>query len=296
VTASEITIRPASAADLARIWDIRFRNDIRGEANPPEQGPIPPYLGHLLETADVRVAERGGSTIGYVAITERSGFFYLNDLFVDPESQSASAGKTLLRAVLPATDRPLCVMASSDHRAVALYTRFGMTPRWPSIDLEAASAELRFPAASDVELVEAEFGDPLLIDWDAEASGRRRDIDLRFWCEREGGRAFWCLKDGMVAGYGVVRFEAGRNWHPEAVLVGPIGVKDRADAASCLVAIAERASKDAPFVELIVVGPHPGLAPLLGAGFRIAYIGTYGANEHAVIDPARYVCSGGDLL
>ena len=116
----------------------------------------PPYLAHLLETADLRVAERDGRVAAYAAAITRAGVVYLNDLFVDPNAQSAKLGQELLQAILPSGDEPRCVLASTDFRAIALYARFGMTPRWPNIDLEADAASLSFPVDQRIELIAAD--------------------------------------------------------------------------------------------------------------------------------------------
>jgi GNAT superfamily N-acetyltransferase len=296
VSANEALVRLARIDDLSRIWDIRFRNDVAGEANPPIQGPTPAYLSHLLETADICVAERDGMVVAYAAASERGGIIYLNDLFVDPCAQSGKLGNALLQAVLPNDGAPRCVLASTDFRAIALYTRFGMAPLWPNIELEAASSAISLDVDASVDLIEADAADPELVAWDAAIGGRSRAVDIRFWQECEQGVFFWCRSAGRTIGYAAALFAAARNWHPEAVVIGPVGARDPLDAARCLFAIVEWAARRAPFVQVAVPGPHPGLVGLLKGGMRIGYVETYGATDDRIVDPARYVGSGGDLF
>src|SRR5215218_10742224 len=119
-------IRPAVAADLDRVWDIRHANDIAGQATVPHQGPTPAYLTHLREHGSLLVAEKGNRIVGYAGLVNRGEVAYLTDLFVDPECQSATVGRQLLEQILPQDPTILSTLASTDHRAIALYTRAGM--------------------------------------------------------------------------------------------------------------------------------------------------------------------------
>jgi GNAT superfamily N-acetyltransferase len=296
MNAPEAVVRPATAADLPRLWDIRFRNDVAGDPNPLVQGAIPTYLPHLLETGDLRVAERAGDIVAYAAATARSGVIYLNDLFVDPCAQSSKLGQTLLRAVLPESATPRCVLASTDPRAIALYVRFGMVARWPNLELAASSNDVALAADPDLELIEVDAADLDLVARDEESSGRSREVDLRFFQERERGIFLWVRKASRIIGYAAVRFAAARNWHPEAVVVGPVGAREPGDASRCLIAAVGWAAARGPCVEIAVPGPHPGLPGLLDGGLKIVYVETFGASDGGIVDPARYVGSGGDLF
>jgi hypothetical protein len=68
------------------------------------------------------------------------------------------------------------------------------------------------------------------------------------------------------------------------------------DAVACVVAAVSWARERQPDVELAVPGSHPALKPLLDGGFAIEYVETYCASDPALVDPTRYVGSGGDLF
>ncbi len=293
---ASLLIRSALRDDLQRIWDIRYLNDIDGQINPPAQGPIPPYLPHLFNHGKLLVAERAGQVLAYAGATERSGITYLNDVFVDPAMQSEKLGQALLRAILPESDAPKYVLASTDFRAIALYARFGMAPRWPNFDIENTSSVLSFSFEPSLELVPVSLDDVNLVAWDAEISGRSRPLDFHFWREKEQGAAFWCRRDGQIVGYAVARFAASRTFNPEAAVIGPVGVRDPAHAAACVVAVTRWAASRAPYVKMAIPGPHPALVPLLASGLRIVYTQLYGSSAAGIVDPERYVGSGGDLF
>ena len=289
-------LRTATPADLEQVWDIRFANDVAGASTIPQRGTPPPYLAHLLAHGTLLIAERDGRVVGYAGRVDRGGVAYLTDLFVDLAHQSGAIGRSLLQRIF-ADDPPVrCTLASSDFRALALYTRAGMTPRWPNVLLRAtAESQLSLPQAR-VELAPADGKDPELLFWDQACSGRLRPDDLLFFLTGERGQAFWFRRGNETVGYGIVRLGAGRLWYPEAVSIGPLGVGSAADAIDCVVAAVAWARERSASIELAVPGPQPALKPLLDAGFAIEYVETYCASDPVLVEPMRYVGSGGDLF
>jgi GNAT superfamily N-acetyltransferase len=291
-----ITVRPATTDDLATLWDIRYADEILDDPHPPAAGSVPPYLRHVLASGTLVIAELDGQSLGFAGLVRRGATAFLTDLFVHPHGQSGTVGRTLLRQTLPKDGTTLLTLSSTDHRALALYTRAGMQPRWPNVLLEAGSATLGPLPSTGIEVVAADPNDPALVRWDEEASGRPRPEDVAFCIWGEDGQPLWLRRDGEVVGYAIVRFGAGRLWHPEAVTIGPIGVR-RADVAdACVLAAVDWARTRGSFFEIAVPGTHPALAPLLEGRFRIAYLETYCATDAGLVDPTRYVGSGGDLF
>lgn len=289
-------VRSARSADLEAIWDIRFADDVAGAATIPERGSPPPYLTHLLDHGTLLVAESDAQIVGYAGRVDRGGVAYLTDLFVNPTRQSASVGRQLLRRIFADEPRVRCTLASSDFRALALYTRAGMTPRWPNVLLRAtAESDLLLPSA-DIVMEPAAVNDPELRFWDQACSGRLRPHDLDFFVAGEKGQVFWFRRGEEIIGYGIIRFGAGRLWYPDAASVGPIGVGAADDAMACVIAAVTWARERRADVELAVPGPHPALKPLLEGGFVIEYVETYCASDAALVDPTRYIGSGGDLF
>ena len=183
----DLMIRPAADDDLQRLWEIRAATEAPDPLNPPPAGAPSAVLGHLVRTATLLLAERDGQIVGFGGRADRSGVAFLTDLFVDPTLQSAAVGKTLLRELFQGAGVKRFTLASTDARAVALYTRTGMTPRWPNFDLVADSARLRLPNVRNVALRPADPLDPAFLDWDFDVGKRRRPQDLDVLSERANG-------------------------------------------------------------------------------------------------------------
>jgi ribosomal protein S18 acetylase RimI-like enzyme len=289
-------IRAAVATDLDRLWDIRHANDVAGQIAVPDQDPTPAYLAHLQEHGSLLVAESGGRIVGYAGLVDRGGFAYLTDLFVDPASQSLSIGRQLLEQILPTDSRTTCTLATTDYRAISLYTRAGMAPRWPNLLLEVSVGRLREISLPRIEMFSADPFDPALHRWDHAASGRDRPVDLSFMVHAEQGQPFWFGKGGEIIGYGIIRFNAIRPWRPDTITIGPIGAATAVNARESVLAAVHWARSRGAIIEIAVPGPHPVLGTLLAAGFTITYVETYCASAATLVNPARYVGSGGDLF
>jgi ribosomal protein S18 acetylase RimI-like enzyme len=289
-------IRAAVATDLDRLWDIRHANDVAGQIAVPDQDPTPAYLAHLQEHGSLLVAESGGRIVGYAGLVDRGGFAYLTDLFVDPASQSLSIGRQLLEQILPADSRTTCTLATTDYRAISLYTRAGIAPRWPNLLLEASVGRLREISLPRIEMFSADPFDPALHRWDHAASGRDRPVDLSFMVHTEQGQPFWFGKGGEIIGYGMIRFNAIRPWRPDTITIGPIGAATAVNARESVLAAVHWARSRGAIIEIAVPGPHPVLGMLLAADFTITYVETYCASAATLVNPARYVGSGGDLF
>lgn len=292
---SPLTIRPATADDLPAIWDVKYEADAASEPTPPSKRPVSPYLPHLLATGRVLVAEQNGRVAGFAALARRGRVAFLSDLFVHPAVQSGAIGRRLLRAVLP-SDAIRATTSSTDFRAVALYTRAGMQPRWPHLILEAHADHLRRLPTEGIEIVEADPDDPELGAWDADLSGRDRPEDRAFWVREEAGVPLWFRRHDETVGYGFVRLATPSYGYGRSIAVGPLGVREPATAVPGVLAALAWARERGPIVELSVPGPHPALAPLLEAGARIGYIETFCASgDEDFVDARRYLASGGAL-
>src|SRR5258708_7587238 len=82
----------------------------------------------------------------------------------------------------------------------------------------------------------------------------------------------------------------------DALSLGPIGVRDARDAASCVLAAVAWARARIDIVRLPLIVPHAVLAPLFDAHFRLVEVETFCCSSAPFFDPARYLPSGDDLL
>ena len=289
--------RPAHEVDLRPMYEVFYQNEVLDNPHPPPPGDTPSYMQHVLQTGTMYVAEQDGQVLAFAGAITRGNITFLTDLFVRPAQQSGQLGKTLLHAVLPQDDLVHCTMSSSDPRALALYIRAGMGPRWPHFALQLEQPAHNMPLTSDIEIIEADPGDPALVHWDAQISGRLRPVDHLYWVREQRAVPLWFRRQGQIIGYGYIRLGAGTLRYPQACTLGPIGVSTPQAATECVLAAVNWASQRAEVLRIDVPGPHPCLATLLETGFRIAYVDTFVSTTDApFFDARRYIASGGDLL
>jgi GNAT superfamily N-acetyltransferase len=289
--------RPADENELKSVYEVFYQNELLDNPHLPLPVDIPRYLSHVFQTGALYVAENEGKILAFAGAITRGNISFLTDLFVLPSHQSGQLGKTLLRSVLPQDDLIHCTMSSSDARARALYIRAGMRPQWPHFALRLEKPMYKIPQAPNVEISEADPGDPALVQWDAQISGRLRPVDHQFWVREERAVPVWFRRQGQTVGYGYVRLGAGALLDPQACTLGPIGASTPEDAATCVLAAVNWAMQQTEVLYIEVPGPHPCLATLLESGFRITYADTFVSTAITPFFDARcYIASGGDLF
>lgn len=183
----------------------------------------------LLATAPdgMFVAGRDGVPVGCataIAYDEHYGF--VGALVVDPA----------LRGKGPATMLAICrhILAYLGERNVGMDVMPSTRDFFASIGCLPAYRHWRFegvlPAgcssAAIVPLAEVAFES--LCDYDAAQFPARRERFLRVWLEAYGSGGWACLRDGRLAGFGVLR-RARRGWR-----VGPLLADDAEAAAELL--------------------------------------------------------------
>lgn len=291
--------RPARETDLAQAYDVFYQNEVHNTPTPPRPAEVPSDLYHTLETGTVYVAEQDGTILAFAASITRGSVTFLTDLFVRPDQQSSRLGQTLLGHVMPQNNTIRCTFSSSDPRALALYIRSGMQPRWPHLCLRLTGPLRDNPTNPDVEIHEGQADDPAFSQWDAQVSGRPRLADHTYWLHRQHTVPLWFTRQGNKIGYAYVRLGEGTLWYPQACTLGPIGVKSLEDATACVLATVNWAHKHAGAGVLLinVPGPHPALASLLNIGFHITYVETFLSTATSPFFDARcYISSGSNLF
>jgi GNAT superfamily N-acetyltransferase len=291
-----LTIRSGSTHDLATIMAIWHANETIDDPEPPPCPPILPEYPHLLAHGQLWVAEEQGQPIGFAGIAIRSTTAFLTDLFVHPAHHSGGVGAALLQhAFAPYRDLTQFTVSSSDLRALALYTRHGMQPRWPHMLLNTSRVDVAQLDAAAAIAIPAEPHDPMLITWDAQISGRMRPNDHAFWCTAEAGVPLWVTRNGERIGYAYVR-QRDPQISTTDLRIGPIGAYTPADSSATIAAAIAWAAPRARSLSLPVPGPHPALAGILRAGFRISYVETFMCAGPACFDETCYCSSGGALF
>lgn len=286
-------IRDAAPNELAAAFEI-FRDYEYHDDPAPPPFVVPDFFPHVARTGRVLVAVAESRIVGYAGAITRGEVTHLTDLFVRPAVQSGSIGQALLTAILP-TEGVRCTCSTADLRALSLYIRAGMRPWWPQFALygEGLAAAALAEEAIAVEVAPADH--LALTDWEREIGGRPRAEDFAYWAAH-GAVALWFRRAGTILGYAIVRVQGGTIRHPDAATIGPLGVRRAEDAAACTLAALGWARAQAAVLCLMVPGPHPALAALLRAGFRIEDTYSFATSgDEPFHDPRRYISSGPDL-
>jgi hypothetical protein len=289
-------IRRATLDDLPALYDIWYRSEAGDEPIAP-RGPWP-WLAHELATGELLLAERAGAALGFAATITRDGITFLSDCFVRADAQSGGVGRRLLEPLLAGEGQTYCTVSSRDPRALSLYIRAGMRPRWPNFILEAESASISPMLAGGVELTEGRAGDPELVEWDAAIGGRRRPQEHAYWVAHHRAIPLWFRRAGLTIGYGYAQlYSPELLWRPDTLTLGPIGAQHEKDALACVAAAVSWAARHAPALHISVPGPHPALATLLESHFQISDADTFlSSSDQPFFDAGCYIPSGGTFF
>jgi GNAT superfamily N-acetyltransferase len=287
-------IRDAAPDELAAAFAIFREYEFHG-GPAPSAPDVPDFFPHVARTGRILVAAAGSRIVGYAGAITRGEVTHLTDLFVRPEVQSGSIGRALLTAILP-NNGVRCTCSTADPRALSLYIRAGMRPWWPQFALYGAELPADALVDGTVEIEVARVDHPALLDWEWELGGRPRPEDFAYWAAHDA-TALWFRRDGAILGYAIVRTQGGTVRHPADATIGPLGVRRAEDAAACTMAALGWVRTQAANLCLMLPGPHPALAPLLRAGFRIEDVYSFAVSgDVPFCDPRRYISSGPDLL
>ena len=241
-----ISVRPAVPGDLPRCAEI-WRLGLDGYSQRVGRLPMAPpaqsfhdLMAHLLRTdgATFLVAERpSAGVVAFVSAVQRGRVWYLSMLFVVPSEQGRGLGRRLLEAVLPAPDRQLALSTATDSVqpiSNALYSRFGIMPRMPILELAGRPVRPVPGLPAGVRAVPFDvltLGGPLdattspgtarlaaaLDAVDTTVLGYTRPVDHAFLTRTDRRAYLYETAAGEVAGYGYIA-ASGR--------IGPIAVLD----------------------------------------------------------------------
>jgi ribosomal protein S18 acetylase RimI-like enzyme len=295
--ASPLLVRPAAEADLPAIYAIWYANEVGGDPNPPPRG-SDMLLRHELGSAEFYVAALGDRVAGFAAAVVRDQIVFLSECFVGAAFQSRGVGQALVQRLLAPDGRVRCTLSSRDPRALSLYIRAGLRPRWPHFCLFADTARLADLPAGTAEVAVVGESAPDLVEWDAAIGGRRRPADHAYGREQTGALPLWFTRAGQPIGYGYFQLRTPEDlWYPDGPTMGPIGARNPADALECVLAAVRWARPRAATLRMGVPGPHLALAPLLDAGFQITYVEMFVSSaDQPFMDAACYVPASSTLF
>jgi len=264
--AEELTVRSVTDADLAAVARI---SAAAGQA-PTGSGIDPHYVARLRETGRVAVATDRDGVVGWGAVTAAAHGQILSDLFVDVDARGRGVGAAVLGHLWPDPAAPgRLTFSSQDPRALPLYARAGLVPRWPLLYLSGDPRGLA-PARVHVETVSA----AVAADAEAGITGVVRTSTYRYWLAAAPAARAVVLHEGRgLVGVGVVA--VGELTH--------LAVTGEADPSDVLLAGLQATASAR--VRLCLPGPHPALRLLLEHGFRVNDHDTHLATPDVVLPP-----------
>ena len=241
-------LRPATDDDAAAIERIAIAND---------DHQAPGYVTHLREHGTFLVASLDGVVTGYSATREVGQATMLCDLFVDPPFHGQGIGHRLLTQIFDGAGERF-TYASRDPRAMPLYVRHGMVPRWPLLYLSgppiAAGSQAR--KVSPAEAAAAEH----------DLTGEDRTADYAFW------------GTGLIVYDGTTVVAAGAMDRDILLHLSP------ADEPALLAALSVLEGRR---LSLCLPGPHPALPTLLANRWRIDEYDHYMSSVPDLLDKSR---------
>jgi GNAT superfamily N-acetyltransferase len=310
--------RPDELEACAGIWRRSINDYIArlGQPEIPEDlGAVLALYGHLQSTDPERfvVARRldgdgRDRIVGFASAVVRGDQWYLSMLFVEPEEQAVGLGRTLLERVLPPAGAGLARATCTDSAqpiSNALYSRYGMVPRLPLLDLVG---EVRHPerlpdlpdgvvATAFEAIVEASpdgTGHRALaatVDGlDRELAGFDHPLDHR-WIRTSGRRGYLYRAgegdDAAVLGYGYGS-AVGR--------MGPVAVRDAALLGPVLGHLLRSFEPRGAFAAWVPGAATAAVTTLLDAGLRMEGFPVLVCWDRPVVDFARYLPISPGLL
>jgi hypothetical protein len=223
--------------------------------------------------------------VAYGAVADAVVAIQLCDLFVEPRRLGQGIGRPLLTA-LYADAKKRTTFASDDPRALPLYARAGMSPRWVSLYLDGPSTAIEAQPGLHVASAEPARIAALEQAW----TGAFRPIDHDFWATQADADPF-VVSDAagpVAAGYGRAR-QASEARALDRLVVRP----DTDPVAPALEAL--RRSGRGGAVHAVVPGPNPLLQALLEHRFQIVDRDQYMASSADLIDPLHVLPNPGLL-
>jgi hypothetical protein len=176
--------------------------------------------------------------------------------------------------------------SSDDPRAMPLYIKAGMLPRWPNIYLDSEGrripgAELTLDARpvspSDAAEVEVSFG------------GADRSRDWEHWAGQPGGQSF-VLEDAgrpIAVGNSRDRRRSAGRWMDRLILEPGLS-----DLVSPVLAALDFGGRGQP-ISIAIGGSHPAARVLVDAGFRMFDRDTFMASDDGLLDPLHHIVEPG---
>ena len=184
---------PAAAALAAAAFGVEL-------GRPADRARWLERVGHPYDTDPdgCFVAEADGRVIGVAEVLSRDAMWILSLLAVDPEVQSAGAGRALMDAALRVgdADGPGLIVSSDDSRALRLYALAGFR-LLPTFQAEGSVSRQAIPASAARVCDDTEPDFEALAVLSRAVRGAEHTPDLRY-ALRRGGRLLTLGDEGFA--------------------------------------------------------------------------------------------------
>jgi GNAT superfamily N-acetyltransferase len=311
-------VRPDELAACAAIWR-RSINDYRIRLAQPE---IPDDLVGILglyrhlQASDPEtfvVARRSDGLgveriAGFASAVVRDDQWFLSMLFIEPEEQGLGLGRVLLERVMAPAERGMARAICTDSVqpiANALYSRYGIVPRQPLLELigyvgdRAALPRLpggvvAVPFEAIVEAGPGGAGHRTLAETvdglDREIAGFAHPSDHRFL--RENRRRGFLYR----AGSGPDAAMLGYGYGSDSGRLGPIAIRDEALMGPVIGHLLGTFEPRGAFAAWVPGAATGAMTTLLEAGLRIEDFPVLVCWDRPTVDFARYLPISPGLL
>jgi GNAT superfamily N-acetyltransferase len=262
-------VRPVEDRDIPEVAKVAVANGEQSRGS----GSDPRYVDHLRRHGEFLVAELDGTVVGYSGTRPIGDATMLCDLFIDPAHHGSGIGRRLLDHALDGRAE-IFTFSSQNPRAMPLYVRYGLVPRWPLLYLTGPPVAPAAPAVR-ARVVPTERAAVT----ERELTGVDRRPDYAFWAAMPGGTGLIVELDGEPIAAGVGESADGSG------VLRHLAVASGADAVTATVAAV--AGLGPSRVRACLPGPHPALRSLLTAGWRIEDYDHHMSTRDGLIDPRR---------
>ena len=278
--------RPATPADFPALEAIYVATDPPRPDEPmASAGWMARYLDFLFARGEMLVEDGESGPIGFAAVVDVGRAIHVADLFVHPAQQGRGVGARLLRAALG--DRwPRMTFSSDDPRAMPLYIRTGMLPRWPNLYLDSKGRGIpAAPPSFSVRAVRPDEASATEVGF----GGLDRLADYEHWAGQPGAQSFVVeeARRPVAVGNGRDRWRIPGRWIDRLIIDPSVD-----DVVGPVLAALEFAASGQP-ISIAIAGPHPAVRVLVEGGFQLYDKDTFMASEDGLLDPLHHIVDPG---
>jgi GNAT superfamily N-acetyltransferase len=236
---------------------------------PTDSGADAAYLAHLSGHGHIEVAvDTSGEIVGFGGTKPVGSACILTDLFVVPALQGRGIGRAILEHLWSRAGRARLTFSSQDPRALPLYLRFGLKPRWPLLYLSGEHERLGQGPLTVRNLTAGEASAA-----ENGLTGIDRSADYEYWLRGDSSTGLAILDRGDVVAVAA------------ATTSGVVHLACTSEAHASEAAVAALSACSSDTVTVALPGPHPAVPVLLACGFSIDDQDIHMSSDDVILPP-----------